>query len=65
MRQNVYDWIRNPAAFMEKDGYTKALYKEYGSMMTGFPEMTNEEIDAICGYLNEVDKMRNMRVAIR
>lgn len=52
-RQNVYDWIRNPAAFMQKNEYARSLKEVYGSMMTAFPHLTNQEIDAICDYLSE------------
>ena len=52
-RKNVYGWIRNPSAFMAKNEYAREVKKLFGTMMTGFPEMTNEEIDAICDYLNQ------------
>jgi cytochrome c2 len=51
-RNKVYEWIRNPAAFMKKDAYTKNLKTEFGSMMTASPDLTNEEIDAIIDYIN-------------
>ena len=51
-RNNLYEWIKNPSRFMEKDLYTQNLKKETGSMMQGFPDMTNEEIDAIADFLN-------------
>ncbi|HEX7844184.1 MAG TPA: c-type cytochrome [Chitinophagaceae bacterium] len=28
-RQNVYEWIKNPATFMKKDPYTRKLREEY------------------------------------
>jgi cytochrome c len=51
-RENVYAWIHNPAAFMEKDTYTRNLKASFGAMMTAFPDLTNEEIDVICDYIN-------------
>jgi hypothetical protein len=33
---------------MEKDPYTRKLKVIYSTMMTGFPELTNKEIDMIC-----------------
>jgi mono/diheme cytochrome c family protein len=51
IRQNVYDWIRNPSAFLEKEAYTRELKKQYGTMMQAFPNLTNEEIDAIVEYI--------------
>ncbi|MEQ1677439.1 MAG: cytochrome C, partial [Chitinophagaceae bacterium] len=56
-RKNVYEWIRNPAAFMSKNEYTKQLKEMYnGTMMTAFPDMTNDEIDAICDYIGQSGK---------
>jgi cytochrome c1 len=57
-RKNVYDWIRNPAAFMKKNEYARGLKEKYGSMMTAFPDLTNEEIDAICDYLKYAGQNR-------
>ncbi len=52
-RQKLYDWIKNPASFMEKDRYTASLKNEYGILMTAFPSLKNEEIDNIVAYVNE------------
>jgi cytochrome c2 len=52
-RKNIYDWIRNPAAFIEKNEYAKELKAKYGVLMTAFPDLTEEEIDAICDYIKE------------
>lgn len=57
-RKNVYEWIRNPTAFMEKNEYARELKKVYNSMMTGFPDLTNEEIDAICEYIRQAEKVQ-------
>ena len=52
-RQNVYEWIKNPAAFMQKNSYAMDLKEVYGGrMMQAFPDISNEEIDAICEYLS-------------
>jgi mono/diheme cytochrome c family protein len=53
IKQNVYDWIRNPSAFMEKDRYTRELKKQYGTMMQAFPNLTDKEIDAIVEYIEQ------------
>ncbi|MGI8598011.1 MAG: c-type cytochrome [Chitinophagaceae bacterium] len=50
-RQNIYDWIHNPAAFIAKDDYTRALKDEYGVVMQAFPQLSNEQIDAIVDYV--------------
>lgn len=50
-RAKLYEWIKNPATFMKKDSYAKTLKERYGSMMTAFPNLTNEEIDNIAEYI--------------
>jgi cytochrome c2 len=47
-RTKLYAWVRNPSTF--KDRYTKALKKEYGYVMIAFPDLTDEQIDAIISY---------------
>ncbi|HZH00097.1 MAG TPA: c-type cytochrome [Flavisolibacter sp.] len=51
-KANVYKWIHNPAAFIPTTPYTKALQVEYGQIMPGFPQLTEQEIDAIVEYIN-------------
>ncbi len=51
-RKKLYEWIRDPVAFMKKDSYTQGLQKQYRSLMTGFPNLADEEIDAICEFIN-------------
>jgi cytochrome c1 len=51
-RKKLYEWIKNPEAFMVNDSYTKGLKAKFGSVMTSFPGITNEEIDAIAKYIN-------------
>jgi cytochrome c2 len=58
-RKNIYEWIRNPSAFMARNEYTRKLKEIYKSMMTAFPDLTNEEIDAICDYINQAGQIRN------
>jgi mono/diheme cytochrome c family protein len=50
-KQAVYDWIHNPAAFMAKDKYTQDLKAQYGVIMQAFPQLTNQQIDAIVDYI--------------
>jgi cytochrome c551/c552 len=51
-RKNVYAWVHNPAAFIPTTPYTKALQAEYGSLMPGFPQLSEQDIDAIVEYIN-------------
>ena len=52
-RKKLYAWIHNPAAFMANDPYTQGLKDSHnGILMTGFPDLTEGEIDAIVDYVN-------------
>lgn len=55
-RENLRAWIRNSQAYLlTDDPYAKNLYAEYGeSVMTAFPNLKDEEIDAILGYIKLV-----------
>ena len=55
-KENLYSWIRNSAAFLKTgDAYANNLYKEYNSIaMNAFPNLKNEEIDAILAYIKSV-----------
>lgn len=57
-RNKLYEWIRNPAKFMESDPYTKSLKERFGSMMQSFPNITKEEIDAIIDYINFAGQLK-------
>ncbi len=50
-RKQLYAWIHNPPAFMEKDPYTKGLQAQMGSIMQAFPELTEKDIDAVADYI--------------
>ena len=63
-RKNLYEWIRNPAAFMVKNEYVKGLKEKYGAMMTAFPDLSNEEIDAICNYLKISEQMQYNNIVV-
>ena len=45
-------WVNNPGGYMAKDPYTQGLKTKFGSMMTGFPDLTLKDVDAIVSYLN-------------
>jgi len=51
-RKELYKWIRNPEAYMKASAYARSLKEKYGAMMTAFPNITDEEIDAIIAYVN-------------
>jgi len=58
-RNKLYEWIKNPEQFMKKDNYTKNLKEVYGSVMISFPDIRNEEVDAIIDYINYVSRFRS------
>lgn len=49
-RKKLYQWIRNPEAFMKNDPYTRKLKEQFQVIMTSFPDLSDEQIDAIVGY---------------
>jgi len=50
-KKNIYEWVHNPPGFMAKNAYTQQLKAKFGVMMTPFPQLKNEEIDAILNYV--------------
>lgn len=57
-QNKLHEWIKDPAAFMKKDIYTRKLKEKYRSMMTAFPDITKEEVNAIAQYINEDNSNR-------
>lgn len=54
-RKNLRSWIRNSQAYLTTDDdYAKALSSKYPSIMTAFPNLKDEEINAILDYINYV-----------
>jgi hypothetical protein len=52
-RQLYYDFIHNPAKTAMKSSYYSHLIAEYeGIIMTGFPGLSNKDIDCIIEYTN-------------
>ena len=45
-------WINNPGGYMAKDPYTQGLKAQYGSLMTGFPDLKLSDVTAIVNYIN-------------
>lgn len=50
----IYAWVRNPAAVLKSgDPYFNGLVEKFnGVKMTGFPNLTDGEIDAILEYIS-------------
>jgi mono/diheme cytochrome c family protein len=51
-REWLYTWIKNSTAMVKSgDAQAVAIYEEYnGSVMTSFPQLSNEDIDNIIAY---------------
>lgn len=62
-RSKLYEWIKNPGAFMKKNKYTRELKTKYGSVMTAFPDLTENEIDAIVEYINQSGNVQYLPIA--
>lgn len=53
----LYDFVRNPQQVIATNAYARDLQKKYnGQLMLPFPQLKNEEIDAILKYCDEVGK---------
>jgi len=46
----VYKWVRNTTSMINTDPYAKEMFAKYNSVMTAFPDLKNEEIDAILDW---------------
>ncbi|MBS1588362.1 MAG: c-type cytochrome [Bacteroidetes bacterium] len=50
----IYKWIKNPSAVIAAgDPHAKELVDKYKIVMTAFPNLTHEEIDAIIKYVDD------------
>jgi mono/diheme cytochrome c family protein len=56
-RAKLYAWIRNSQEFLKTgDAYAVKLFNDYNkSVMSAFPDLKDEEIDAILAYANNPD----------
>ncbi len=52
----VYKWIHNTTSMINTDPYAMQLYAKYNSVMTAFPDLKNEEIDAILDWADKYEK---------
>ncbi|HEY0750436.1 MAG TPA: cytochrome c [Chitinophagaceae bacterium] len=53
VRENLYQYIRDPDAFVKKDSYAKALREAFGAAKPSFPHLTDYQIDQIVNYAEE------------
>ncbi|MEJ7674219.1 MAG: c-type cytochrome [Chitinophagaceae bacterium] len=52
----VYKWVHNSTSMVNTDPYAKQLYAKYNSVMTAFPDLKNEEIDAVLDWADKYEK---------
>jgi cytochrome c551/c552 len=48
---DIYDWVHNPGAYIPKSKEMQDYLARFKQMMTPFPALTKEEIDAIINYV--------------
>ncbi|NCI45272.1 c-type cytochrome [Sediminibacterium soli] len=54
-KTKLHAWVHNPAGFAKTDAYAAGLIKEYApTLMTGFPQLSEKDIDAIVDYIKTV-----------
>ena len=50
----VYKWVANPAQMIASDAYAKKLFEKWKpTVMTAFPNLKKDEIDAILKYVDD------------
>lgn len=50
----IYKWVHNPTAMIATEPYAKKLADRWKpTIMTSFPQLTNEDIDAIMKYVDD------------
>lgn len=50
----IYNWIHSPAKMIETDKTAKEIFEKWKpTVMTPFPQLTHEEIDAIMKYVDD------------
>ena len=52
----VYKWVHNATAMATTDPYAKQLFAKYNSVMTAFPSLKENEIDAILEWADKYEK---------
>jgi len=52
----VYKWVQNSTSMVNTDPYAKQMYAKYNSVMTAFPDLKNEEIDAVLDWADKYEK---------
>lgn len=48
----LYEFIRNPQNVIDRNEYANKLHTKFGTMMTPFPYLSDEEIKTVLDYCN-------------
>jgi cytochrome c2 len=63
-RRIIKEYIRFPAKMIYSNSYFMCLKKEFGSVMTAFPMLTDQDIDCLLDYVkNETAKRPDLKPA--
>ena len=54
----VYKWVHNTTSMINTDPYAMQMFAKYNSVMTAFPDLTNEQIDAILDYADKAEAVK-------
>ena len=49
----VYKWVPNTTTMVHTDPYAMQLFAKYGAVMTPFPDLKKEDIDAVLDWANK------------
>jgi cytochrome c551/c552 len=49
----LYAFVKNPDSVIQKDIYALSLQQKYSSLMTPFPNLSSDDINAILAYCNQ------------
>jgi mono/diheme cytochrome c family protein len=57
---HLYEFTRNPAKFMEHEGYFPCLKQKFGgAMMTPFPDLTDSDLDKLYAWIENEAARKN------
>ena len=52
----VYKWVANTTSMVQTDPYAKQLFAKFGAVMTPFPDLKKEDIDAVLDWADSYTK---------
>ena len=61
-KKELFAFIRNPSLVIKRNAYAKKLKDVYGTLMTAFPDLTDEAIAAILDYIRREGKAKPITI---